>query len=67
MKRKGRTQDYHDPSWVMRIRHFDFIESGASQGAPKYMKWYAAFGLMVTLIWLYIEMLRLLSRLRSRR
>ncbi len=42
---------------------FDFIESGAQQGAPKYMEWYAAFGLMVTLIWLYIEILRLLAKL----
>jgi uncharacterized YccA/Bax inhibitor family protein len=48
------------------VLDFDFIESGASQGAPKYMEWYGAFGLMVTLIWLYIEMLRLLSKLRSR-
>lgn len=48
------------------VLDFDFIETGAEQGAPKYMEWYAAFGLMVTLIWLYIEMLRLLSKLRSR-
>lgn len=45
---------------------FDFIERGANQGAPKYMEWYGAFGLMVTLIWLYIEFLRLLSKLKSR-
>lgn len=44
---------------------FDFIEEGAEQGAPKYMEWYGAFGLMVTLIWLYIEILRLLAKLRS--
>jgi len=49
------------------VLDFDFIESGAQHGAPKYMEWYGAFGLMVTLIWLYIEMLRLLSKLRSRR
>ncbi|HEX9924019.1 MAG TPA: Bax inhibitor-1/YccA family protein [Anaerolineae bacterium] len=48
------------------VLDFDFIENGASQGAPKYMEWYAAFGLMVTLIWLYIEILRLLAKLRSR-
>lgn len=48
------------------ILDFDFIEKGSEQGAPKYMEWYAAFGLMVTLIWLYIEILRLLSKLRSR-
>lgn len=45
---------------------FDFIERGAAQGAPKFMEWYAAFGLMVTLIWLYIEILRLLAKLRRR-
>jgi len=45
---------------------FDFIEQGAEQGAPKYMEWYAAFGILVTLIWLYIELLRLLAKLRSR-
>jgi uncharacterized YccA/Bax inhibitor family protein len=49
------------------VLDFDFIESGAKSGAPKYMEWYAAFGLMVTLIWLYIEILRLLAKLRSRR
>ncbi|MBU1614299.1 Bax inhibitor-1/YccA family protein [bacterium] len=49
------------------VLDFDFIESGAAKGAPKYMEWYAAFGLMVTLIWLYLEILRLLSKLRSRR
>lgn len=45
---------------------FDFIEKGVNQGAPKYMEWYGAFGLMVTLIWLYIEFLRLLTMLSSR-
>lgn len=48
------------------VLDFDFIESGAAQGAPKFMEWYAAFGLMVTLVWLYIEILRLLAKLRSR-
>ncbi|MFD0590364.1 Bax inhibitor-1/YccA family protein [Paenibacillus sp. GCM10027627] len=48
------------------VLDFDFIESGAEHGAPKYMEWYGAFGLMVTLVWLYIEMLRLLSKLASR-
>ncbi len=48
------------------VLDFDFIESGARQGAPKYMEWYASFGLMVTLVWLYLEMLRLLSKLSSR-
>lgn len=48
------------------VLDFDFIEQGASQQAPKFMEWYAAFGLMVTLIWLYMEILRLLSKLRSR-
>lgn len=46
------------------VLDFDFIESGVEHGAPKYMEWYAAFGLMVTLVWLYIEVLRLLSKLR---
>ena len=49
------------------VLDFDFIENGAEQGAPKYMEWYAAFGLMITLIWLYIEILNLLMKLRSRR
>ena len=48
------------------ILDFDFIEKGASMSAPKYMEWYGAFGLMVTLIWLYIEFLRLLSRFAGR-
>jgi uncharacterized YccA/Bax inhibitor family protein len=48
------------------VLDFDFIEQGAAQGAPKYMEWYGAFGLMVTLIWLYLETLRLLAKLRSR-
>jgi len=47
------------------VLDFDFIERGVAQGAPKYMEWYAAFGLMVTLVWLYLEMLRLLSKLRG--
>jgi uncharacterized YccA/Bax inhibitor family protein len=45
---------------------FDFIERGVQAGAPRYMEWYAAFGLMMTLVWLYLELLRLLSKLRSR-
>ena len=48
------------------ILDFDFIEKGSQMGAPKYMEWYGAFGLMVTLIWLYIEFLRLLSRISGR-
>ncbi len=48
------------------VLDFDFIESGVEHGAPKYMEWYAAFGLLVTLVWLYIEILRLLSKLRDR-
>lgn len=47
------------------VLDFDFIENGVEMGAPKYMEWYAAFGLLVTLIWLYLEMLRLLAKLRS--
>jgi uncharacterized YccA/Bax inhibitor family protein len=49
------------------VLDFDFIEEGAERGAPKYMEWYAAFGLMVTLIWLYLEILRLLAKLQQRR
>jgi uncharacterized YccA/Bax inhibitor family protein len=49
------------------VLDFDFIEQGADRGAPKYMEWYGAFGLMVTLVWLYLEILRLLSKLRDRR
>lgn len=49
------------------VLDFDFIEQGAEQGAPKYMEWYAAFGLLVTLVWLYLELLRLLAKLSSRR
>jgi uncharacterized YccA/Bax inhibitor family protein len=48
------------------IIDFDMIENGARLGAPKYMEWYGAFGLMVTLIWLYMEILRLLGKLRRR-
>jgi len=48
------------------VLDFDFIEQGVSGGAPKYMEWYGAFGIMVTLVWLYLEMLRLLSKMRSR-
>lgn len=48
------------------VLDFDFIEQGVEQGAPKQMEWYAAFGLIVTLIWLYVAILRLLSKLRSR-
>jgi uncharacterized YccA/Bax inhibitor family protein len=46
---------------------FDFIERAAYAGAPKYMEWYGAFGLMVTLIWLYLEILNLLAKLAARR
>lgn len=49
------------------VLDFDFIEEGAAMGAPKYMEWYAAFGLMVTLVWLYLEILRLLAKLNSRK
>lgn len=48
------------------VLDFDFIEEGAEKGAPKYMEWYGAFGLLVTLVWLYLEILKLLSKLRSR-
>lgn len=48
------------------VLDFDFIEQGVQYGAPKYMEWYGAFGIMVTLVWLYLEILRLLSKMRSR-
>ncbi len=48
------------------ILDFDMIEQGAAMGAPKYMEWYGAFGLLVTIVWLYMEILRLLSKLNSR-
>ncbi|MFZ0303589.1 MAG: Bax inhibitor-1/YccA family protein [Terracidiphilus sp.] len=48
------------------VLDFDFIEQGVTAGAPKYMEWYGGFGIMVTLVWLYIEILRLLSKVRSR-
>jgi len=46
------------------VADFQFIEAGIANGAPRYMEWYGAFGLLVTLVWLYIEMLRLLAKLR---
>ncbi|MCU1344355.1 MAG: hypothetical protein JWL70_621 [Acidimicrobiia bacterium] len=49
------------------VLNFDLIERGAASGAPKYMEWYAALGLMVTIVWLYLEMLRLLAKLQNRR
>ncbi len=48
------------------VLDFDLIENGARMGAPKYMEWYGAFALMITLIWLYFEILRLLSKFRER-
>lgn len=49
------------------IIDFDMIEQGAKMGAPKFMEWYGAFGLLVTLIWLYLEILKLLSRFAGRK
>lgn len=46
---------------------FDMIEKGSEMGAPKYMEWYGAFGLLVTLVWLYLEILRLLAKMNSRK
>lgn len=48
------------------VLDFDFIERGSASGMPRYMEWYGAFGLLVTLVWLYVEVLRLLAKLRSR-
>jgi uncharacterized YccA/Bax inhibitor family protein len=48
------------------VLNFDLIYTGVAQGAPRYMEWYAAFGLLVTLVWLYMEILRLLGQIRQR-
>ena len=48
------------------VLDFDFIEQGVQYGAPKYMEWYGAFGIMVTLVWLYSRSCDLLSKMRSR-
>ncbi|HUX43326.1 MAG TPA: Bax inhibitor-1/YccA family protein [Terracidiphilus sp.] len=48
------------------VLDFDFIEQGVKYGAPKYMEWYGAFGIMVTMVWLYLEILRLLSKINQR-
>jgi len=49
------------------VLDFDFVEQGAARGVPKHFEWYGAFGLLVTLVWLYLELLRLLSKLQERR
>jgi len=49
------------------ILDFDMIEKGVELGAPKYMEWYGAFGLLVTIVWLYLEILRLLSKVSGRK
>jgi len=49
------------------ILDFDMIEKGSAMGAPKYMEWYGAFGLLVTIVWLYLEILRLLAKMSSRK
>ncbi|MEO5898924.1 MAG: Bax inhibitor-1/YccA family protein, partial [Ilumatobacteraceae bacterium] len=51
---------------MMLAVDFDFIEKGANAGLPKGMEWYAAFGLVTTIVWLYLELLRLLSKLQRR-
>ena len=48
------------------VLDFDLIETGVAQGAPRYMEWYSAFGLLVTLVWLYMEILRFLAKARGR-
>jgi uncharacterized YccA/Bax inhibitor family protein len=74
------TPFYHGASWLSigisavivvvaalnLLLDFDFIEKGSQKGAPKYMEWYGAFGLLLTLVWLYLEILRLLSKIASR-
>ncbi|HEX3905700.1 MAG TPA: Bax inhibitor-1/YccA family protein [Polyangia bacterium] len=49
------------------VLDFDVVEQGARMGAPKFMEWYGAFGILLTLVWLYLEILRLLSKLNDRR
>lgn len=49
------------------VLDFDVVEQGVQAGAPKYMEWYGAFGILVTLVWLYLEILRLLAKLNNRR
>ena len=49
------------------ILDFDFIETGVQRGAPKYLEWYGGFSLLVTLVWMYLEMLRLLAKLQGSR
>jgi uncharacterized YccA/Bax inhibitor family protein len=48
------------------VLDFDFIEQGVQAGAPRFMEWYGAFGIMVTLVWLYLEILRLLAKMQRR-
>jgi uncharacterized YccA/Bax inhibitor family protein len=48
------------------ILDFNFVETGVHAQAPKYMEWYGAFGIMVTLVWMYLEILRLLAKMRQR-
>ena len=48
------------------VLDFNLIEQGAQEGAPKYMEWYGAFGLLVTIVWLYLEILRLLSKISKK-
>jgi uncharacterized YccA/Bax inhibitor family protein len=49
------------------VLDFDFVAQGVTYGVPRYMEWYAAFGIMVTLVWLYLELLNLLTKMRSSR
>ena len=56
-----------DGSGYKKVIDFDFIEQGAKRMLPKDMEWYGAFGLMVTLVWLYLEILRLLAKLQDRK
>ena len=49
------------------VLDFNVVEEGARMGAPKFMEWYGAFGILVTLVWLYLEILRLLAKLNDRR
>ena len=55
-----------DRGRILALAQLDFIERGEQSGLPKYFEWYAAFGLLVTMVWLYLEILRLLAKLRDR-
>ena len=64
--RRGFFEDCEARGAVGCFEDFGDFETGVAQGAPRFMEWYAAFGLLVTLVWLYMEILRLLSKINRR-